>query len=360
MTPYGQAGRQGFSGAALPDGAARLAAPLQGVVGPSSGAASAGNGGAGLFQGAAVDLAHVDFAPFNLAASGLHATAAALQSNVVAADQSGLQIAGIGGAGGNGNVALAGSGGLGAGSGNGGDGTAAGSLVHHAVAIYDPVNIAVAGAGSHATALQSNAVELHQSGVQMAGVGGDGGSGNAVLSDGSSGIGNHQAGTGGDGTFGGTLVHATFAIYHPVNIAIAGAGSSAHAEQSNDVAIDQHAVQIAGLGGHGGDGNLTLGSGESAALLHLIGSDAVALGAAGLGGDGVFMGTLADIDVAVYAPINIAVAGYHATADAHQVNDVVIDQSTLQIAGIGGHGGDHNISAGHGSLDFLDSAHLFG
>ena len=72
------------------------------------------------------------------------------------------------------------------------------------------------------------------------------------------------------------------------------------------------------------------------------------------------MGTLADIDVAVYAPINIAVAGYHATADAHQVNDVVIDQSTLQIAGIGGHGGDHNIAVGHGLLDFLDTAHLLG
>jgi hypothetical protein len=360
MTPYGQAGRQGFSGAVLPDGAARLAAPLQGMPALAAGTASAGNGGAGVVQGAAVDVAHLDYAPFNLAASGFHASAVALQSNAVEADQSGLQIAGIGGTGGNGNVALAGSGGLGAASGNGGDGMAAGGLVHTAVAVYDPVNIAVAGAGSHATAFQANSVELHQGAVQVAGVGGDGGSGNLALAGSSAGTGHFQAGTGGDGAFGGTLVHATFAIYHPVNIAIAGAGSSARAEQTNDVTIDQHAVQIAGLGGHGGDGNLALGSGDGAALLHLIGSDAIALGSAGLGGDGVFMGTLADIDVAVYAPINIAVAGYHATADAHQVNDVAMDQSTLQIAGLGGHGSDHNLSAGHGVLDFLDSVHLLG
>jgi hypothetical protein len=360
MTPYGQAGRQGFSGAVLPDGAARMAAPLQGMPAPPAGTASAGNGGTGLFQGAAVDFAHLEYAPFNLAASGFHSSLVALQSNAVEADQSGLQIVGIGGAGGNGNLALAGSGSGAAGSGNGGDGTAAGGLVHSAVAVYDPVNIAVAGAGSHATALQSNVVELHQSAVQVAGVGGDGGGGNLALSESTAGPSHHEAGTAGDGVFGGTLVHATFAIYHPVNIAIAGAGSSARAEQTNDVTIDQHAVQIAGLGGHGGDGNLALGSGESAALLHLFGSDAVALGTAGLGGDGVFMGTIADIDVAVYAPINIAVAGYRATADAHQVNDVVIDQSTLQIAGLGGHGGDHNLSAGHGVPDFLDSVHLLG
>ena len=215
MTPFGQAGRQGFSGA-NDSGWLRPALRRRSRPGrPVFRRASAGNGGVGLFEGATADFAHMDYAPFNLAASGLHATALALQSNAVAADQSGLQIAGTGGAGGDGNLALAGSGGLGATSGNGGDGLAAGSLVHSTVAIYDPVNIAVAGAGSHATALQSNAVELHQGAVQVAGIGGDGGSGNGAISGSTSAIAHHEAGTGGDGAFGGTLVHATFAIYNP-------------------------------------------------------------------------------------------------------------------------------------------------
>jgi len=168
------------------------------------------------------------------------------------------------------------------------------------------------------------------------------------------------AGQGGAGVFTGSLVHASFAIYRPINIAIAGQNAEAHAEQTNDVVIDQHGFQLAGIGGHGGSGNLALDDAHASALLHLIGSDAVAFGGgAGNGGAGVFTGALADIDVAVFAPINIAVAGYHATAEAHQTNAVAFDQATVQIAGVGGDGGDHNLAGAQDLvLDLLEAYHL--
>ena len=58
----------------------------------------------------------------------------------------------------------------------------------------------------------------------------------------------------------------------------------------------------------------------------MIGSDVIATGhnGAGNGGNGHFSGSMVDIDVAIYAPINIAVAGYNSTADAHQSNNVVV------------------------------------
>ena len=97
------------------------------------------------------------------------------------------------------------------------------------------------------------------------------------------------------------------------------------------------------------------------ALLRLIGSDVVGFepNSAGTGGDGYSIGSSADIDVVVYAPVNIAVAGYHSTADAHQSNIATIDQSASHVAGIGGHGGDGNHAAGGDWIsDLLDAGHL--
>src|ERR1700745_105334 len=67
---------------------------------------------------------------------------------------------------------------------------------------------------------------------------------------------------------------------------------------------------------------------------------------AGTGGDGYFFGSLVNAPVVIYMPINIAIAGYNSTADAHQTNDVSVDQSVTQIAGIGGDGGNGNVSIG--------------
>ena len=65
------------------------------------------------------------------------------------------------------------------------------------------------------------------------------------------------------------------------------------------------------------------------------GSDAIATGAngAGNGGSGHFSGSLIDVSVAIYAPINIAIAGPHSTVEADQINNVHFDQSAVQIAG---------------------------
>jgi len=67
---------------------------------------------------------------------------------------------------------------------------------------------------------------------------------------------------------------------------------------------------------------------------------------AGNGGSGHFSGSLIDVSVAIYAPINIAIAGPHSTAEADQANNVHIDQSATQVAGIGGNGGNYNYALG--------------
>ena len=106
---------------------------------------------------------------------------------------------------------------------------------------------------------------------------------------------------------------------------------------------------MAGVGGHGGNGNAAIGGDAGlASILSLIGSDAIATGgnSAGNGGDGHFAGSLVDLSIAIYAPINIAVAGPNSTADAHQTNNVAFDQSAIQIAGIGGDGGHGNAALG--------------
>src|SRR5215471_17380321 len=209
-------------------------------------------------------------------------------------------------------------------------------------------SFAVAGPSATADADQLNAVQLLQDATQIAGVGGNGGSGNPATSGEVFGSASSGAGNGGNGSFLGSLVHASFALYDPVNIAVAGVNSSAHAEQTNTVRVDQAATQIAGVGGHGGSGNAAL-AGSVGALFSesgLIGSDVIAIGGgyAGDGGNGYFHGSVIDVDVAIYTPINIAVAGCSSTADAVQSNHALFDQSAIQIAGLGGDGGNANLA----------------
>ena len=152
--------------------------------------------------------------------------------------------------------------------------------------------------------------------------------------------GGNQAGNGGDGNFHGSLVHTSVVVYDPVNIAVAGYNSTTEVHQTNNVALDQSSSQTAGVGGNGGSGNVaasSLGSGSEIAT-----GDT----GAGNGGSGHFSGSLIDVSVAVYAPINIAIAGPHSTAEADQVNNVHIDQSATQMAGIGGNGGQSNLGLG--------------
>src|SRR5216683_3819633 len=67
---------------------------------------------------------------------------------------------------------------------------------------------------------------------------------------------------------------------------------------------------------------------------------------AGNGGNGYFAGSLIDSSYAAFEPLNMAQAGAVATADAHQTNIGLFDQSATQIAGIGGHGGNGNAALG--------------
>jgi hypothetical protein len=345
----------------------------------------AGNGGNGYFVGKLIDTSYAGFEPLNLARAGFHSTAEAHQTNIAHLDQSANQIAGTGGDGGDWNSASGGSfgafgsvvsGAIGTGgnsAGNGGDGTFIGAMVHAPVAVYNPVNIAVAGAHATAEAHQGNTAYFDQSATQIAGVGGGGGNGNAasggsVSAHGPGGLavigtGEDSAGNGGDGHAYGGVVHATFALYYPINIAVAGYNSTAHADQTNNVVFDQSAVQMAGVGGVGGHGNAATGGSADifSSLFDLIGSDTIATGhnSAGNGGNGHFAGSMVDIDVAIYAPINIAVAGYNSTADAHQTNNVVFDQSSVQMAGIGGDGGHGNTAhGGDFAMHLLSDLHL--
>jgi hypothetical protein len=366
---------------------------------------SAGNGGNGYFAGSVIGKSYAAFEPLNVAQAGSHAIADAYQTNIAYFDQSATRVAGVGGDGGNWNAAVGGSvgafGSLGPGAiatgdnsaGNGGDGYFFGAMVLAPVAVYAPVNIAVAGYNSSAHADQINDVVFDQSAFQMAGVGGDGGNGNAAMggnvsvsgtghgphqtiggsslasdqggSGGANAIasGDNHAGNGGDGYAYGGIVHATFAFYYPINIAVAGYNSTANAEQTNNVVFDQSAFQMAGIGGDGGNGNHAAGGSSDifSSIFEFIGSDVIATGnnGAGNGGNGHFSGSMVDVNVAIYAPINIAVAGYNSTAEAHQSNNVEFDQSAIQIAGIGGNGGHGNIALGGDfAMHLLSDFHL--
>src|SRR5258705_523311 len=258
-------------------------------------------------------------------------------------------------------------------AGNGGNGYFAGSLIGKSYAAFEPLNVAQGGSHATADAHQTNIAYFDQSATQIAGVGGGGGNWNAALGGsvgafgsvgpGAIATGDNSAGNGGDGTFFGAMVHAPVAVYAPINIAVAGYNSSAHADQTNDVVFDQSAVQMAGVGGDGGNGNAATGGSADifSSLFDLIGSDVIATGhnGAGSGGNGHFSGSMVDIDVAIYAPINIAVAGYNSTAEAHQSNNVWFDQSTVQMAGIGGDGGHGNAAFGGDlAMHLLSDLHL--
>jgi hypothetical protein len=159
--------------------------------------------------------------------------------------------------------------------------------MHAPVAVFDPINMATAGFHGTADAHQSNTVQFLQGASQAAGGGGHGGNDNTasggavsvfaagapdhaivkaghasdhnwINSDLITSGGNH-AGDGGDGYFSGSIVHASFALYDPINIAVAGYNSSAHADQTNNVIFDQSAFQMAGVGGNGGNGNAAIG-----------------------------------------------------------------------------------------------------
>jgi hypothetical protein len=318
------------------------------------------------------------------------ATTHAEQTSTIYLDQSATQIAGKGGSGGNGNMAMGGDvsigghaqdaqgsvhGGIGAGliatggnaAGNGGNGYFMGDIINSPTTIFHPINVAV-GAGGTANAHQMNTAHIDQSSVQIAGVGGDGGNGNTAIGGnvsisglgqgighgwiGSDAIatGHNEAGNGGDGIFAGNMAHVSFVLYEPINIAVAGPGSTAEADQANSVDFNQSAVQIAGVGGHGGNGNVAAGGNVAMKSFGSgsIGSDVIATGGneAGNGGSGHFTGSMTDVSVAIYAPVNIAVAGYNSTAFADQNNNVHFDQSAIQIAGIGGTGGDSNHALG--------------
>src|SRR5260370_32348831 len=67
---------------------------------------------------------------------------------------------------------------------------------------------------------------------------------------------------------------------------------------------------------------------------------------AGNGGNGYFAGSLIDSSYAAFEPLNMAQAGAHATAVAHQTNIGVFDQAAAQIAGIGGEGGGLEAAGG--------------
>ena len=226
------------------------------------------------------------------------------------------------------------------------------------------LNTAFAGAHGTADAHQSNMVEIDQHATQIAGVGGNGGndnaavggnvsvlahasgSGNGLLDSGLLHTGANEAGNGGDGYFYGGIIHASLAIYEPINITVTtGYGSSALANQTNNVTFDQSAVQMAGIGGNGGNGNIASGGNVGIAS---SGSGVIATGDnnAGNGGDGHFSGMLLDAPIVIYHPINIALAGFGGTAQASQSNTVEIDQSAIQIAGVGGNGGNGNVAVG--------------
>src|SRR5258705_3480875 len=245
---------------------------------------SAGNGGDGYFAGSLIDKSYAAFGPLNMAQAGTHATANAHQTNIGIFDQSATQTAGTGGDGGDWNAAMGGSVGVfgligsdaiatgNNSAGNGGDGHFSGTLMHAPVAVFDPINMAVAGFHGTADAHQSNTVQFLQGASQAAGGGGHGGNYNAASggavsvfaagapdhsivgaghasdhnwfnSDPITSGGNH-AGDGGDGYFYGSIVHASFALYSPINIAVAGYNFQAYAVQTNNVNFDQSAFQI--------------------------------------------------------------------------------------------------------------------
>ena len=225
------------------------------------------------------------------------------------------------------------------GAGNGGNGYFSGYLIDSPYAAFEPHNVAQAGGHGSAIAHQTNVAAFDQTATQVAGIGGDGGNDNAAIGGGASGAfgsggsavvatGDNSAGAGGDGYFQGAMVHAPVAVFGPVNIAVAGSHGSADAHQSNSSQFYQSAFQFGGGGGGGGNGNAAVGGDVSSAGTDshshaavgtmtpfgngLTGLDSITSGDnhAGNGGNGYFYGSLVHTSIAVYDPINIAVAAY--------------------------------------------------
>lgn len=300
---------------------------------------SAGSGGDGVSIGVISARPTAVFSPSNAALSLAGASADAEQTNQALVNQHSAEMAGVGGNGGNGNVVIGGDAGGHAGS--GGTGIFYGALVSSDVGVFTPVNTAVAaGPDSTATAHQTNNAALLQGGTQIAGVGGSGGdhnfAGGYAAGGGSAPLiftGDNHAGNGGNGTFFGSLVDVNVAIYSPINIAVAGAGGTAHADQTNNVLFSQGSTQIAGVGGAGGSFNMA--------------SDTIFTGggSTGGGGDGHSVGSMVGVNVGYFEPVNIAVpAG--GTAEAQQVDHVLYDQHSVQLGGVGGSAGHFNLVDG--------------
>lgn len=316
---------------------------------------SAGSGGDGISIGTISSSPTAIFMPSNAAIAGPYASAEAHQGNDALLNQHANEMAGMGGSGGSGNVTEGGGSGSGNHAGTGGNGIFLGSMVSSDVAVFAPVNTAVAaGPGSSASAVQVNNAAFLQGATQIAGIGGSGGDHNAAGGSAPAAnavasviyAGDNYAGHGGDGHFVGSMVDVNIAVFSPINIAVGAAGGSAEAHQSNNVVFDQGGVQIAGVGGDGGGFNMS--------------SDTIFTGSqmGGGGGSGSSTGSFVDVSVGYFHPINIAVpAG--GTADAQQIDHVLTDQHTLQLAGIGGQGGEGNLSDAHSVLvnDILNFLH---
>jgi hypothetical protein len=328
-------------------------------IAPDANVNSAGSGGDGIATGLISSNPLAIFVPSNAVTAGPHSTANAYQGNDALINQHVTEMAGLGGNGGSGNVAIGGTGASVSHAGGGGNGLFFGGIVSSDVAVFAPVNTAVAGGpDSVAHSEQANNVAFLQGATQIGGIGGSGGDHNMAAGGGpsesaASNLGNaliltgdNYAGHGGDGHFIGSMIDVNVAIFSPINIAVGAAGGSAEAHQTNNAIFDQGGVQIAGIGGDGGGFNMS--------------SDTIFTGnnMGGGGGHGSANGSLVDVSVGYFHPINIAVpAG--GTADAQQIDHVLTDQHTLQLAGIGGHGGEGNLTDAHSALvdDILNFLH---
>jgi hypothetical protein len=164
--------------------------------------------------------------------------------------------------------------------------------------------------------------------------------------------GDNSAGDGGRGSFFGKEVHAPVAIFDSLDAGRLESHGNVYAHQSNVVQLDQHAVQIAGVGGNGGNDNMAAGGNVSAIAsgsgkANTSGIIHAGANEAGNGGDGFFYGGIVHASFILYQPINIAVSvGYGSSALADQTNNVNFDQSAFQMAGIGGDGGHGNSAEG--------------
>ena len=209
--------------------------------------------------------------------------------------------------------------------GSGGDGFAMGVISSTPKAAFVPDNSAIALSGASASGGQTNHALVDQQSAELAGIGGNGG-----LTFGS----NLHGGNGGNGTFAGALVSADVGVFAPVNTAVAADPARMRRLADQQRGLPAGPTQLAGAGGNAGATYVDHSTGTAGTTVILNGDLH-----GGSGGNGTFVGTLTDINVAIYSPVNIAVAGAGGTAHATQDNNVLMSQGATQIAGIGGAGG---------------------